>query len=255
MANALLQAGRIDEAVERLEDLMKQFSDEKFIGKFWQSLSLAYKAKKSWSLAEQYASRAREWAVKQGDLLLHSDSLGLLGVIARRRGNLDAAESLHHKRLALAERLQDLRGQRNSRSQLAHICEEKEDVEGAIKQHREALELSLKIGDLYGEAGDLINLGCAHLNKAEPELATPCFDKARVICEVTGHELRGAIADENLMNALFQTCDNADAVIAAKRAGVVYQKHDARRLQRLKDTFDLWGEQLVKVGETIAWPL
>ena len=259
LANALMKAGRADEAAQRLEDLIEWLPDgeqEPLIGKIWQSLSLAYKALENWSLAQRYAILARDWAERQGNLLELSNSLGLLGVLARRQGELETAESLQRERLTIAEKLGHERGQRNSRSQLAHLCEERGDVKGAIEQHREVLELSRKLGDLHGEAADLINLGCVHINNAEPELALPFLEEARALCVSLGDELRGAIADENLMEARFQTCDNAGAVNAAKRAGVVYhRKHDASRLQRLKDAFDLWREQLVKVGEKIVWPL
>ena len=259
LANALMKAGRADEAAQRLEDLIKWLPDgeqELLIGKIWQSLSLAYKAMENWSLAQRYATLARDWAERQGNLLELSNSLGHLGVLARREGELEIAESFQRERLTIAQKLRHERGQRNSRSQLAHICEERGDIAGAIQQHREVLELSRKLGDRHGEAADLINLGCVHINNAEPELALALLEEASALSTSLGDELRGAIADENLMEALFQTGDNAGAVNAAKRAGVVYRrKHDSSRWQRLKDAFDLWREQLANAGEKIVWPL
>jgi len=71
---------------------------------------------------------------------------GNLGLIYRRRGDLEMAEQMHIKSLEIDQKLGRMEGMASNYGNLGAVCEQRGDVEKATEYWEKALELFKKIG-------------------------------------------------------------------------------------------------------------
>lgn len=85
--------------------------------------------------------------------------LGNLGLIYRRKGDLDKAEDMHNKSLEIEKKLGRLEGMANQYGNLGLIYKDRGDLDKAEEMHKKALEIDKTIGRLEGQAIRYANLG------------------------------------------------------------------------------------------------
>ncbi len=167
----------------------------------------------------------------------------VLGAVAIHRGDLDAAETLHGRSLAVREMIGDPCGVAQSWTQLAQVAGLRGDLRTLEERHRNALDALQRVGDPDGIAAAWSLLGVAAGHRGHYVEAEECLKRSLSIREQIGDESR--IAD----------CWNELGLIAARR-GALDEADDRLRRVRVSTTersdrrqAGLWGAQgLVAFG-------
>lgn len=137
----------------------------------------------------------------EGALELHEEALRILREIGdpgeasvlsnvsdvyRALGRLDEAEANLRALLELAERRGDRRAQWTRLDRLAKVVASRGDLRGALELRREAMAITVKEGDLRGEATELHNLGPLYRDLGRADEARRVLSKAIVLFDALG---------------------------------------------------------------------
>ncbi|MGD2110699.1 MAG: tetratricopeptide repeat protein, partial [Phycisphaerae bacterium] len=147
------------------------------------ALSLSHKA-----LSEHAGSGTEDEAIVRGNL----------GVIYRARGDLDQAEDMYRKSLAITEKLDLLELTANQYGNLGLIYRTRGDLDQAEKMHRKSLAINEKLGRLEGMAMDYGNLGLIYRTRGDLDQAEKMHRKSLAIEEKLGRLEGMAIQYGNL---------------------------------------------------------
>ena len=85
--------------------------------------------------------------------------LGNLGIVMYARGDLDGAEAMYRKSLAIFEKLGRLEGMASQYSNLGAVQQTRGDLDGAEAMYGKSLEIYENLGRLEGMASQYSNLG------------------------------------------------------------------------------------------------
>ncbi len=124
--------------------------------------------------------------------------LGNLGLIYRRRGDLDRAEEMHRKSLAIEEKLGRPEGMANQYGNLGLIYRTRGDLDRAEEMHRKSLAIEEKFGRLEGMAKQYGNLGAVFLTRGDFDRAENMLRKSLAIKEKIGRPEGMAVQYGNL---------------------------------------------------------
>jgi tetratricopeptide (TPR) repeat protein len=123
------------------------------------NLGVVAKKRSNLDEAEQYHKDSLEIKREIGDRSGEAKSLGNLGVIAKERGNLGKAEKYYKDSLDIHRKIGDRSGEAKSLGNLGLVAKERGHLDRAEKYHKDSLEIKREIGDRSGEATALNNLG------------------------------------------------------------------------------------------------
>ena len=129
--------------------------------------------------------------------------LGNLGLIYRKRGDLDKAEEMHRKALEINEKLGRLEGIARQYGNLGLIYQTRGDLDKAEEMYKKALEIDKKIGRLEGQAIRYGNLGNIFTVKGDLDKAEEMFRKILEIHKKLRHQEGMASEYGNLGNIFF----------------------------------------------------
>ena len=122
------------------------------------------------------ADRRRSWA------------LGNLGLVARKRGDLDAAEEYHEESLAIKREVGDRHGQAKSLNNLGLVARQRGDLETARSRYEDATNQLIDIGAI-GDAGTVLdNLVGVCEDLGDTEAAREWCKRAIAVAERAGRE-------------------------------------------------------------------
>jgi tetratricopeptide (TPR) repeat protein len=96
---------------------------------------------------------------KSGNLAGQADNLYNLGIVLQTRGDLDRAETMYRKALAIHEKLDLPEGMAGDYGNLGNVLHARGDLDGAETMYRKALAIDEKLGRLEGMAIQYTNLG------------------------------------------------------------------------------------------------
>ncbi|MCH8148383.1 MAG: tetratricopeptide repeat protein, partial [Planctomycetes bacterium] len=113
------------------------------------------------------------------DAPMEASHLSNLGLIFKRRGDLDEAEKMLRKSLEINEKLGRLEGMASDYCNLGLIFKTRGDLDEAEKMFRKSLEIDEKLGRLEGMANQNANLGLIFKTRGDLEEARKLWTKAR----------------------------------------------------------------------------
>ncbi len=135
--------------------------------------------------------------------------LGNLGLIYRKRGELDKAEDMHNKSLEIEKKLGRLEGMASDYGNLGLIYRVRGDLDKADDMHKKSLEIEKKLGRLEGMASDYGNLGLIYLTKGDLDKAEDMQNKSLEIEKKLGR-LEGMAIQYGNLGLIYQTKGDLD---------------------------------------------
>ncbi len=112
--------------------------------------------------------------------------LGNLGLIYRKRGDLNNAEQMHKKSLEIAKKLKQLDGMAHQYTNLGLIYLSKDNLNKAEEMFRNGVEIEEKLGRPDGMANAYSNLGLISFSRGDLQTAEEMHRKALEIDERIG---------------------------------------------------------------------
>ena len=116
------------------------------------------------------------------------DQYGNLGLIYRMRGELDRAEAMHKKALAIDEKLGRQDGMANEYGNLGLLYQMRGELDRAEAMYKKALAIDEKLGRQEGMADQYGNLGGLYQMRGELDRAEAMHKKALAIDEKLGRQ-------------------------------------------------------------------
>ena len=131
-------------------------------------------------------------------------ALGNLGVICETRGDLVRAEEMHRKSLAINQPLDHQEGIARDSSNLGVIYETRGDLDRAEEMYRKALDINAQLDHQEGIARDRGHLGLVYAARGDLDRAEEEHRKALDINEELGHR-EGIAANCTNLGMIYQT--------------------------------------------------
>jgi len=135
------------------------------------NLGLIYRKRGDLNKAEQMHKKSLEIAKKLGQLDGMALQYGNLGLIYMNKGDLKKAEEMFRNGVKIEEKLGRPEGMANAYSNLGLIYFSRDDLQMAEKMHRKALEIDERIGRSKGIALDYGNLAGIYAAQSDWERA------------------------------------------------------------------------------------
>lgn len=180
--------GNLDDAIAHYQRLAEHSEDELWLATAYGNLATIYLTRGELDAAQEMFHKSL--AIEQG--LGHQEGMasdyGNLGVIHRMRGELKAAEDMHNKSLEISQRLGKHEFVVNQYTNLGLIHETRGDLDTAENMHRKSLELSLRLGRQESTAITYGNLGLIYKARGDLDKAEDMHRKALEIDERLGRQ-------------------------------------------------------------------
>jgi class 3 adenylate cyclase/tetratricopeptide (TPR) repeat protein len=198
------QAARAS-ANQRVVDFMTRAL--KFAANHGARFDLLSRRQRAWG---QLGERDRQWADLQemltlaetlGDEARRAQTLNNLGLIVRRRRELDRALDYHQQALDLFRRLDDRVGAGRCLYNIGTVYWLKGDTAQAFAHYTPALDLARQTGVRRDEGNCLSNLGTAHWQSGAYDNALDCYQQALLIHRAIDDRYHAAIDLTNIGEA------------------------------------------------------
>ena len=178
----------------------------------------------------------RTLAVAKDDSARQAQLIGNLGLVYRKRGDLDQAEAMHRKSLEIEEKLGRLEGMASEYGNLGNVMQTRGDLDGAEEMYRKALEIDEKLGRLEGMANQYGNLGLIYKARGDLKQAEAMHRKSLEISEKLGW-LEGMASDYGNLGLIYQTRGDLDQAEAMHRKSLEIDE----KLGRLEGMANQYG--------------
>ncbi len=175
-------------------------------------------------------------AAFERDEAVQAPVYGNLGLIYRTRGDLDEAERMHRKSLAIEEKLGRQEGMASDYGNLGLIYRTRGDLDEAERMLRRALEINEKLGRLEGMANQYGNLGLIYETRGDLDEAERMLRKALAIEEKLGRQEDMAAQYGNL-GLIYQTRGDLDEAERMHRKSLAIEE----KLGRLEGMANQYG--------------
>jgi DNA-binding NtrC family response regulator/tetratricopeptide (TPR) repeat protein len=210
--------------------------------------------------SREQAESALAIADEVGDLAWSAASLGLLGRLAYREGDLLRARDLYEQELAILRRFGDESRIAHVRNNLGLIHKNLCEWDAAVSHLRAALEIHRRASRLADSQNPLINLGIVYQKSGDWVRARDYYQQAESICLQIGDELRLAGVAIGLGNVArlqrrFTDAESSlqNALERSRRLGA--QRHEVLSLEFLGELdFDRGrpDDALSRYGQALA---
>jgi len=127
-----------------------------------------------------------------------AEGLKLVGNIGNNVGALVDAEAAYQRSVAIYERLSDLVGIGDVRSNLGSVYRRMGRWEDSLREYEASLAIRDRIGHRRGIATCHNNIGEVHRTRGEPRLAIPAYERAAAILDEIGAGADAAVVRMNL---------------------------------------------------------
>ena len=144
---------------------------------------------------------------------------GNLGNVLRVRGDLDGAEAMHKKSLAINEQLGRLEGMASQYGNLGIVLRVRGDLDGAEAMYKKSLAINEQLGRLEGMASQYGNLGNVFRVRGDLNGAEAMYKKALAINEQLGR-LEGIASDYGNLGNVLRVRGDLDGAEAMYKKGL-----------------------------------
>ncbi|HEX9495549.1 MAG TPA: adenylate/guanylate cyclase domain-containing protein [Candidatus Limnocylindria bacterium] len=138
---------------------------------------------------------------------VRAQALKLLGSVAHGVGQLREAVDRYRESVAIYERLGDLTGVADVRSNIGQLYRRMGQWEDSLAEYRASLALRERIGHQRGIAASHNNIGEVYRTRGEPKLAIPEYERAIRVLEAIGAAADAAVVQMNLGSAKVESDD------------------------------------------------
>jgi len=199
-ADKLADEGKLTEAEAEYARLIVQTDSLDALNRYGHFLNRVGRL----SQAQIMCERVAELADLRDDERSKAAAFGNLGLIYQTRGELDQAEEMHRKSLAIERRLgRQEEGMASNYGNLGLIYRARSDFDEAERMLRKSLEISERLGWQEGMANSYGNLGLTHQDRGELDQAEEMHRKALEIHEGLGLQ-EGMAADYGNLGMIYQ---------------------------------------------------
>jgi len=139
------------------------------------NLGVIYRRRGELNKAEEMHIKSLEIDKKLGFLEGIANQYGNLGVIYETRGELDKAENMYYNVLEIEEKLGRPDSIAKAYGNLGIVYQKRGELDKSEDMYKKSLEIEKKLGRLEGMANDYGNLGLIYIDKGE-------LDKAEEVC-------------------------------------------------------------------------
>ncbi|HYK98395.1 MAG TPA: tetratricopeptide repeat protein [Candidatus Acidoferrales bacterium] len=248
----LERRGSYDEALATLDEARKALGDRD--AEEAARITLNIGQVRFWRGEYDDARAALQSAVRAGEALgvgdIVANALKLLGNVANNLGDIRDAEELYRRSRVAYERLEDLVGVADVRSNLGMIYRRMGRWDDSIGEYAASLSVRERIGHLRGIAASHNNLGEVYRSRGEPAEAIPHYLQAIALLESAGGAADSAVVLMSLGAARAESGDVrgglADLREAEKRV------HMLGRTKYLPDLYRLLASAELSAGNVEA---
>ncbi|MEP6694115.1 MAG: adenylate/guanylate cyclase domain-containing protein [Chloroflexota bacterium] len=228
-ALVLERKGAYDQALAMLDDaLLLAAQDPAETAHVRLQLGHAHFWRGEYAAARENLAQAVEGAERAGADDVVAEGLKLLGNVANNEGDIRAAAPLYERSRAAFERLQDVAGIADVRSNLGMIYRRMARWADSLAEYGASLELRERIGHQRGIATSHNNIGEVYRTQGEPFLATPHYERSIEILDSIGATADAGLVWMNLGSARIEGGDVESGRLALAEA--------ARRLEAVGRT-------------------
>jgi len=148
-----------------------------------------------------------------------AEGLKLLGNVANNEGDIKGAAQLYERSRAAFERLQDVVGVADVRSNLGMIYRRLARWDESLSEYQASLELRERVGHQRGIATSHNNIGEVYRTRGTPLLATPHYKRSIEILDSIGATADAGLVWMNLGSARIEAGDVEAGRLALGEAG------------------------------------
>jgi tetratricopeptide (TPR) repeat protein len=148
-----------------------------------------------------------------------AEGLKLLGNVANNEGDIRGAAQLYERSRAAFERLQDVVGVADVRSNLGMIYRRLARWDESLSEYQASLELRERVGHQRGIATSHNNIGEVYRTRGTPLLATPHYKRSIEILDSIGATADAGLVWMNLGSARIEAGDVEAGRLALSEAG------------------------------------
>jgi class 3 adenylate cyclase/tetratricopeptide (TPR) repeat protein len=148
-----------------------------------------------------------------------AEGLKLLGNVANNEGDIRGAAELYERSRAAFERLQDVVGVADVRSNLGMIYRRLARWDESLSEYQASLELRERVGHQRGIATSHNNIGEVYRTRGTPLLATPHYKRSIEILDSIGATADAGLVWMNLGSARIEAGDVEAGRVALAEAG------------------------------------
>ena len=212
-----IEARRFDEA----EDTYRRFQEvlgrqqpsplqQQRLAVAYHQLGVVARMRGDLAAAEEWHHRALTIREPSGDRALASTDYHQLGVIAQVRGDLDAADEWYRRALAITEELGDRPNAADTSHNLGAVAQDRGDLDAAERWYRRALATFQQLGNRPSVADSYHQLGIVAQLRNDFDTAEEWYRRSLTIREQLGDRPSAAGSYHNL-GTLAQDRGDADA--------------------------------------------
>jgi tetratricopeptide (TPR) repeat protein len=206
----LLNLGLLDAAISLSERALEMVEDEsEEKAALSGNLGLIYRKRGELDKAEEMHKKSLAIEKKLGRLEGMANQYGNLGNIYYKRGELDKAEEMFLRVLKIEDKLGRPDSRANAYGNLGLIYRTRGDLDKAEEMHKKSLAIEEKLGRLEGMASDYGNLGLIYRTRGELDKAEEMLNKALEIDKKLGR-LEGMASDYGNLGVIEQTRGELD---------------------------------------------
>ena len=177
----------------------------------------------------------------------HAMLLGNLGLIYRKRGDLDTAQQMHLESLEIAKKLGLLRGMARQYGNLGIIYWTRGDLDRAEQMFRDGLKIDEKLGRLEGMASKYGNLGVIYMDRGDLAKAEQMILKSLEINKKLGL-LEGMAKQYGNLGAIYGERGDPDKAEQMFRDGLKIEER-LGRLEGMATKYGNLGSICMKRGD------
>jgi tetratricopeptide (TPR) repeat protein len=170
-----------------------------------------------------------------------------LGVIYHTRGDLGRAEEMHRKSLAVEEKLDRQGGMATDYGNLGMIYQTRGDLDRAEELTCKSLAINEKLGRQDGMASDYGSLGMIHQARGELDCAEEMHRKSLTIHVEFGQQ-SGIATDYGNLSVVYQTRGDLDRAEEMVRKSLAIDEKGGRQ-EGVASDYGLLGAILLKRGD------
>ncbi len=166
-----------------------------------------------------YFEEIIEKARAQGDLLNEAKTLGNIGIIYEKKGDLKSALERFQRCLKIFDQLDNSLGKSMTLLNIGMIHANSENWLEAIEYFKKSLDLSDTLGDKIGELGCLMNIAISFLRSKQLQSAIDMYEKAIEVAKQLGDRPAESRSYAN-MGIAYSKIGNSRAAISCLRRSI-----------------------------------
>jgi len=205
--------GMLADTIRELEFALSQAEQPELLATFSGHLGILYKTRGDLDKAEAMYEKSLAINEALGRKEGMANQYGHLGILYKTRGDLDKAEAMYQKALAIEEALGCKEGMATQYGHLGNLYLTRGDLDKAEAMYQKALAIEEALGRKEGMASDYGNLGNLYLTRGDLDKAEAMYQKALAIDEALGRK-EGMASDYRNLGILYMTRGDLDKAAA-----------------------------------------